>query len=135
MVKHTQTIWRQQPTNCLSVFDLFVALAFKGLKNGLSCYYYLKEVSLVCGDALIDYFDLILFITFSAEYNFRKSLLEGKVIKGQEKTDGNEVIQADITSSKTVEKKSPKRNVEEKQNLLKRESVEKQKAYSDAFID
>ena len=74
-------------------------------------------------------------ITFSAEYNFRKSLLEGKLIKGQEKTDGNEVIQVDITSSKTVEKKSPKRNVEEKQNLLKRESVEKQKAYSDAFID
>ena len=31
MVKHTQTIRRQQPTNCLSVFDHFVGLALKGL--------------------------------------------------------------------------------------------------------
>ena len=32
MVKHTQTIRRQQPTNCLSVFDHFVGLALKGLR-------------------------------------------------------------------------------------------------------
>ena len=32
MVKHTQTIRRQQPTNSLSVFDNFVVLALKGLK-------------------------------------------------------------------------------------------------------
>ena len=31
MVKHTQIIRRQQPTNCLSVFDHFVGLALKGL--------------------------------------------------------------------------------------------------------
>ena len=31
MVKHIQTIRRQQPTNCLSVFDHFVGLALKGL--------------------------------------------------------------------------------------------------------
>ena len=31
MVKHTQTIRRQKLTNCLSVFDLFVELALKGL--------------------------------------------------------------------------------------------------------
>ena len=31
MVKHTQTIRRQQPTNCLSVFDHFVGLALKEL--------------------------------------------------------------------------------------------------------
>ena len=31
MVKHTQTIRRRLPTNCLSVFDHFVALALKGL--------------------------------------------------------------------------------------------------------
>ena len=31
MVKHTQTIRRQQPTNCLSVFDHFAGLALKGL--------------------------------------------------------------------------------------------------------
>ena len=33
MVKHTQTINRQQPMICLSVFDHFVGLAFKGLKT------------------------------------------------------------------------------------------------------
>ena len=31
MVKHTQTIRRQQPTDCSSVFDHFVKLALKGL--------------------------------------------------------------------------------------------------------
>ena len=31
MVKHIQTIRRQKPTNCLSVFDHFVGLALKGL--------------------------------------------------------------------------------------------------------
>ena len=32
MVKHTQAICRQKPTNCLSVFDHFMGLALKGLK-------------------------------------------------------------------------------------------------------
>ena len=32
MVKHTQTICRQQPTNCYSVFDHFVGLALKELR-------------------------------------------------------------------------------------------------------
>ena len=32
MVKHTQTIRREFPTNCLSVFDHFVILALKGLR-------------------------------------------------------------------------------------------------------
>ena len=31
MVKHTKTIRRQKPSNCLSVFDHFVKLALKGL--------------------------------------------------------------------------------------------------------
>ena len=31
MVKHAQTIRRQQPTNCLSVFDHFVGLVLIGL--------------------------------------------------------------------------------------------------------
>ena len=31
MVKHTQTVHRQQPTNCLSMFDHFVGLALKEL--------------------------------------------------------------------------------------------------------
>ena len=39
MVQHTQTIRRQIadkfPTNCLSVFDHFVGLAFKGLNQGI----------------------------------------------------------------------------------------------------
>ena len=33
MVKHTQTIRRLLPTNCLSVFDHFGGLALKGLKQ------------------------------------------------------------------------------------------------------
>ena len=33
MVKQTQTILRQQPMNCLSVFHHFVRLAIKGLKT------------------------------------------------------------------------------------------------------
>ena len=32
MVKHTQTIRRQQSTNCLGVFDHLVGLALKRLK-------------------------------------------------------------------------------------------------------
>ena len=32
MVKHTQTIRQQKPTNCLSVTDHFVGLALKGLR-------------------------------------------------------------------------------------------------------
>ena len=33
MVKHTQTICWQLPTNCLSVFDHIVELVVKGLKD------------------------------------------------------------------------------------------------------
>ena len=33
MVKHTQTIRQQQPTNCLIVFDHFVELVLKELKK------------------------------------------------------------------------------------------------------
>ena len=33
MVKHTQTIRRLLPTNCLSVFDHLVELAVKGLRT------------------------------------------------------------------------------------------------------
>ena len=33
MIKHTQTIHGQQSTNCLSVFDHFVGLVFKGSIN------------------------------------------------------------------------------------------------------
>ena len=33
MIKHTQTIRRQKPTSCFSVFDHFVKLALKGLKQ------------------------------------------------------------------------------------------------------
>ena len=32
MVKHSERICRQKPTNCLSVFDHFVGLAHKGLR-------------------------------------------------------------------------------------------------------
>ena len=33
MVKHTQKIRRQKPTNCLSVFDYFSELVLKGLRT------------------------------------------------------------------------------------------------------
>ena len=33
MVKHTQTICRLLQANCLSVFDHFVGLALKGLRD------------------------------------------------------------------------------------------------------
>ena len=33
MVKDTQTICRQKPTNCLSVFDRFMGLVLKGLTS------------------------------------------------------------------------------------------------------
>ena len=32
MLKHTQTIRRQKPTNCLSVFEHFLGLVLKGLR-------------------------------------------------------------------------------------------------------
>ena len=35
MVKHTQTTRREQPTNCLSVSDYFIALVIKSLSNQL----------------------------------------------------------------------------------------------------
>ena len=50
MVKHAQIICRQKPTNCFSVFDHFVNLARKGLKNMPNV---LKEQSL---DALSIFF-------------------------------------------------------------------------------
>ena len=51
MVNHTQTIRRQKPTNCLSVFDHFVGLALKRLRilicktpsNGYFIKYYVKQ--------------------------------------------------------------------------------------------
>ena len=33
MVKHIQTIRRQQPTNCFNLFDQSGGLAFEGLMN------------------------------------------------------------------------------------------------------
>ena len=38
MVKHTHTIRRQKPTNCLSLFDHFVELALKGLIPLWKCF-------------------------------------------------------------------------------------------------
>ena len=46
MVKHTQTIRRKLPTNCLSVFDHFVGLALKGLRKDTK----LSKVRLSMGD-------------------------------------------------------------------------------------
>ena len=47
MVKHTQAMRLQQPTNCLSVFDHFVGLVLKGLKIPLFLKYlcHLRDVT------------------------------------------------------------------------------------------
>ena len=50
MVKHTQTIRRLLPTNCLTMFDHFVRLALKGLKqyeNRFS-YCYFRKIPKSC---------------------------------------------------------------------------------------
>ena len=44
MVKHTQTIHRQQPTNCLSVSVHFVGFALKGLKKNFFWYRFVYVV-------------------------------------------------------------------------------------------
>ena len=46
MVKHSQTIRRQNPTNCLSVFDYFVGLALKGLNTKKDFNYFHKNQNL-----------------------------------------------------------------------------------------
>ena len=47
MVKHTQTIHHQQPTNYLTVFDHFVRLAVKGLSFYDMRFYKLRKFSSV----------------------------------------------------------------------------------------
>ena len=42
MVKHTQTIRRQQHTNCLSVIDHFLGLALTGLKDTQCCFFWIN---------------------------------------------------------------------------------------------
>ena len=56
MVKHTQTIHRQKPTNCLRVFDHFLKLALKGLRNRLSevTLLIIDELSMVSSDLWAD---------------------------------------------------------------------------------
>ena len=39
LVKHAQKLRRQQPTNCLSLFNHFVELALKGLKIEIRPYH------------------------------------------------------------------------------------------------
>ena len=43
MVKHTQTIHRQKPTNCLSVFDHFEGLALKKQPDGFTMPFSVQE--------------------------------------------------------------------------------------------
>ena len=43
MVKHTQTIRRQFADDCLSVFDHFIGLALKGLRQNPDCLYTFKS--------------------------------------------------------------------------------------------
>ena len=43
MVKLTQTTRRQQPTNCLSVFESFMGLALKWYTKGIATLHYIKR--------------------------------------------------------------------------------------------
>ena len=55
MVKHTETISRLLPTNCLNVFDHFVGLVLQGLSDYLSkSYRVLKGIVLQIEKALIN---------------------------------------------------------------------------------
>ena len=45
MVKHTQTIRRLLPTNCLSVFDNFVGLPLKELNFHIVKYFIIASIS------------------------------------------------------------------------------------------
>ena len=47
MVKYTQTVRRQIPTNCLSVFDYFVKLVLKELKHKFSMYNNEKNLDMI----------------------------------------------------------------------------------------
>ena len=44
MAKHIQTIRRQQPTNCLSVFDHFASLTIKGLSIHIAIQVYCVQL-------------------------------------------------------------------------------------------
>ena len=48
MVKHTQTIRRLLPKNCLSVFDHFVGLALKRLKKSLKLHIIYSDKEIPC---------------------------------------------------------------------------------------
>ena len=63
MVKHTQTIRRQQPTNCLSVFGHFVGLELKGLTRYID-YDYHGNFSVHFGSKKYCYIDLFPFRRF-----------------------------------------------------------------------
>ena len=79
MVKHTQTICLQQPTNCLSGFDHFVRLALKGLNLLGSKKIVLKlEVSqyfpIQRSESLLKNFRIPVLISTPASYMFNRVL-------------------------------------------------------------
>ena len=77
MVKHTQTIRRILPTNCLSMFDHFVGLALKGLSSK-------RQVSSALRTRIIAFFTEVrsrgIFRTLSNIYDgtFLRNLLMAK---------------------------------------------------------
>ena len=73
MVKHTQTIRGQQPTNCLSVFDHFVGLALKVLKT----YLLLTKITSLCGSHKKDHHKCFTFL----ENHLLDIFLEEAVLK------------------------------------------------------
>ena len=77
MVKHTQTIRRQQPTSCLSVFDHFVKLVLKGLSNFQS--------TIILQEAIIKKQLKVIFVTSQEKrrivVSFRFTCFLGDIIK------------------------------------------------------
>ena len=69
MVKHTQTIRRKKPTNCLSVFDHFVGLVLKGLRCSDKAWW--------VNIAVTDFITSEMRITFSENRKSEKIALKG----------------------------------------------------------
>ena len=74
MVKHTQKICRQNPANCLSVFDHFLGLVLKGLRWSFYRKQLTVESTLVLHPTVFAYLDYIAFKNWNFQLQQEKSL-------------------------------------------------------------
>ena len=70
MVKCTQTIRWQLPTNCLSVFDHFVRLVLKGLKD------HIEQLTVICNCLYSKKFTISVCFTWCTRSGNRKILMD-----------------------------------------------------------